>query len=58
MGHATWGWTGDEGRHAGVVVPYGGRGNGTPYLGHGLRQPNSVPEFGASVRVVVRCGGR
>ena len=23
---------------------------GTPYLGHGLRQPNSVPEFGASVR--------
>ena len=23
VGHATWGWTGDEGRHAGVVVPYG-----------------------------------
>ena len=23
---------------------------GTPYLGHGLRRPNSVPKFGASVR--------
>ena len=24
--------------------------NGPPYLGHGLRRPNSVPKFGASVR--------
>ena len=31
----------------------GGRGGGTPYLGHGLRRPNFVPKFGASVRVVV-----
>ena len=31
---------------------------GTPYLGHGLRQPNSVPEFGASVRVVVPYEGQ
>ena len=28
------------------------RGVRPPYLGHGLRQPNSVPKFGASVRVV------
>ena len=26
------------------------RGSGTPYLGHGLRRPNFVPKFGASVR--------
>ena len=25
-------------------------GNGPPYLGNGLRRPNSVPKFGASVR--------
>ena len=37
--------------------PYGGRGDGTPYLGHGLRRPNFVPKFGASVRVVVPYGG-
>ena len=35
----------------------GGRGGGTPYLGHGLRQPNSVPEFGASVRSSCPTGG-
>ena len=28
----------------------GRRGSGTPYLGHGLRRPNFVPKFGASVR--------
>ena len=27
-----------------------GRGFGPPYLGHGLRRPNSVPKFGASVK--------
>ena len=35
----------------------GGRGGGTPYLGHGLRRPNFVPKFGASVRDVVPYGG-
>ena len=29
---------------------YDGRGFGPPYLGHGLRRPNFVPKFGASVR--------
>ena len=28
----------------------GGRGFGPPYLGHGLRRPNFVPKFGASVK--------
>ena len=28
----------------------GGRRGGPPYLGHGLRWPNFVPKFGASVR--------
>ena len=28
----------------------GRRGSGTPYLRHGLRRPNFVPKFGASVR--------
>ena len=27
-----------------------GRGFGPPYLGYGLRRPNSVPKFGASVK--------
>ena len=27
-----------------------GRGFGPPYLGHGLRRPNFVPKFGASVK--------
>ena len=62
---------GDEGEEGLVVLastlggwgPYGGTGDegrrgGTPYLGHGLRRPNFVPKFGASVRVVVFCGGR
>ena len=35
----------------------GDGGRGTPYLGHGLRRPNFVPKFGASVRVVVPYGG-
>ena len=29
-----------------------GDGGGTPYLGHGLRQPNSVPEFGWLATIV------
>ncbi len=29
---------------------YDGRGVGPPYLGHGLRRPNFVPKFGASVK--------
>ena len=33
-----------------------GDGGGTPYLGHGLRQPNFGTKFGASVRVVVPYG--
>ena len=34
-----------------VGGPQGTRdADGTPYLGHGLRQPNSGTEFGASVR--------
>ena len=32
------------------VFFYDGRGGGPPYLGHGLRRPNFVPKFGASVR--------
>ena len=36
--------------------PAGDGGRGTPYLGHGLRRPNFVPKFGASVRVVVPYG--
>ena len=34
----------------GIRPFYDGRGFGPPYLGHGLRRPNSVPKFGASVR--------
>ena len=34
----------------GIRPFYDGWGSGPPYLGHGLRRPNSVPEFGASVR--------
>ena len=30
---------------------------GTPYLGHGLRRPNSVPKFGASVKSSAPTGG-
>ena len=33
----------------GIRPFYDGRGFGPPYLGHGLRQPNFVPKFGASV---------
>ena len=36
--------------NVGIRPFYDGRGFGPPYLGHGLRQPNSVPKFGASVR--------
>ena len=40
------------GNHPGVTGELRGTGDGsgTPYLGHGLRQPNSGAEFGASVR--------
>ena len=41
MGHTTWGWTGDEGRHAGVVVPYGGRG--TARRTWGMASANQIP---------------
>ena len=34
----------------GIRLFYDGRGFGPPYLGHGLRRPNSVPKFGASVK--------
>ena len=34
----------------GIRPFYDGRGFGPPYLGHGLRRPNSVPKFGASVK--------
>ena len=47
------GGTGDEGRGTPsrrALRSRGGRGIGPPYLGHGLRRPNSVPKFGASVR--------
>ena len=43
----------DIGPYEGRGTKDGGRGGGTPYLGHGLRRPNFVPKFGASVRVVV-----
>ena len=33
----------------GIRPFYDGRGFGPPYLGHGLRRPNFVPKFGASV---------
>ena len=45
MGHTTWGWTGDEGRHAGVVVPYGGRG--------GAWSPRPTERFGGARQWVV-----
>ena len=34
----------------GIRLFYDGRGFGPPYLGHGLRRPNFVPKFGASVK--------
>ena len=39
-------------RHAGssCPTPCEGRRRGPPYLGHGLRRPNFLPKFGASVR--------
>ena len=51
-----WGWkAAGVPRHPRLVNR---AADGTPYLGHGLRRPNFVPKFGASVRVVVFCGGR
>ena len=35
-----------------------GRGFGPPYLGHGLRRPNFVPKFGASVKSSAPTGPR
>ena len=42
----------EEAQRAAVGIRpfYDGRGFGPPYLGHGLRRPNFVPKFGASVR--------
>ena len=40
----------EERSDVGIRPFYDGRGFGPPYLGHGLRRPNSVPKFGASVR--------
>ena len=39
----------EERSDVGIRPFYDGRGFGPPYLGHGLRQPNFVPKFGASV---------
>ena len=41
----------------GIRPFYDGRGFGPPYLGHGLRRPNFVPKFGASVRSSVPTEG-
>ena len=40
----------EERSDVGIRPFYDGRGFGPPYLGHGLRRPNSVPKFGASVK--------
>ena len=40
----------EERSDVGIRPFYDGRGFGPPYLGHGLRRPNFVPKFGASVR--------
>ena len=39
----------EERSDVGIRPFYDGRGFGPPYLGHGLRRPNFVPKFGASV---------
>ena len=41
----------------GIRPFYDGRGFGPPYLGHGLRRPNFVPKFGASVKSSAPTGG-
>ena len=41
----------------GIRPFYDGRGFGPPYLGHGLRRPNFVPKFGASVKSSVPTEG-
>ncbi len=40
----------EERSDVGIRPFYDGRGFGPPYLGHGLRRPNFVPKFGASVK--------
>ena len=40
----------EERSDVGIRPFYDGRGFGPPYLGYGLRRPNSVPKFGASVK--------
>ena len=40
----------EERSDVGIRPFYDGRGFGPPYLGHGLRRPNFLPKFGASVR--------
>ena len=42
----------EERSDVGIRPFYDGRGFGPPYLGHGLRRPNFVPKFGASVMVI------
>ena len=46
----------EERSDVGIRPFYDGRGFGPPYLGHGLRQPNFVPKFGASVIGIGPCG--
>ena len=41
----------------GIRPFYDGRWFGPPYLGHGLRRPNFVPKFGASVKSSVPTEG-
>ena len=48
----------EERSDVGIRPFYDGRGFGPPYLGHGLRRPNSVPKFGASVRSSAPTGPR
>ena len=40
----------EERSDVGIRLFYDGRGGRPPYLGHGLRRPNFVPKFGASVK--------
>ena len=48
---------GSSGPGIGWLRSLRGTGFGPPYLGHGLRRPNFVPKFGASVRSSAPTGG-
>ena len=48
----------EERSDVGIRPFYDGRGFGPPYLGHGLRRPNFVPKFGASVKSSAPTGPR